>query len=1392
MKAMKQMKALKSRVGVAAPFVPASAEDVSRAFLSAVPGDFVLWRWRPVPGEEEEEEAEEVSAENDDDEHSEDDTNPAVWLGVVVGGAGSRYLAEVLWEPQLSTCLSAPYRSGVRLRTGFEYEVPLVSKPPGRLLLSPVKPVKKHRTEPLVAPQAHFLIEDTVPSVPQQQQPPVSQFEDTAPSAPQQQQPPVVQYEDVPHHTTEPLTHQPSWFPTAPPATHWYPPSATPAPLHHWHPQQPATLAPPYQQYPPPPAPQAPTEKKTFRHVTHDIAFPTSHPLERAVIALAPLYWVETQARESRSIVEHGYTFALLQLKAAIPGLTPTSASLIDAGGEIVLCSLPCVCSVEGTSPPPKHGSTCCGAPCSWRPRRRWRKAAPRGIMHLPRRPPPHGRGRNMILLQCTEKSLFAPPTHTTTNPQLCPLPSPLHQRNQAKVPKLTTTTATGVTDWRTPHTQTQHETLITQHPTNLTLTIKQQQQQQQRPRTVDQGEQLNWPQASTKTRTRFDELITTTAQGFKTEGWIRLCRRFPLPCRNVGHGTVCMDAPGQGNTQVAVFHNSNILGCTHVQLEAPPRPLRRRRLEDRGPFRKASSGRAHTLPRNNARGGPASPSTTALSHTYRTRRDSSNLRRFHNRRENQRRSTTPSGRRDTNRSFPSPHIQTRQNSSLHTTLYGAPRHTTRGLPTPGPLRVEPETGRPTLPRLHTRRPAEHSTGAPAVATNAQPRTTFSTEGRPHNDGTTRCPTGGHPSPILASLDRRYAETLPPRRCSGPCRSSTHSPDLTDGNARDTTAIPQPVSSENTDGKRLHPNMLSHIWPMKNRTHASHNELQLPLHAKPTLQRTLDEKLKQIQTIEILTDSDNRLSMRFAKILQILENLPTTFVNPRDARHCTPELSAEDPEALLKGGIVDEETHLNAQTTAELPRPLSSDLRPFTTPEKEPPVRRRFVAHTPHTNEMFDELLTDDMELPSPQECASDAMYAHAATVDVKACFHGFVLPHRLRYWRFTHRGKTYRLRTIPTGASWCPLLAQTFGLALAQLLQYIIPTIKVRVYIDNFRFSANDIHVVEAAVLQFYRICNHFGVSLNEDCEETLNMIKTQHYDFLGITYNHQLHTTQLTQKLRTKITRLASLNEPEVASLTFRQLLSMYGLLNHASSITGSPRAKWYYLLKFLRRSASRKVQLNAQADIWPSLRGQIQTWAAEELARPPVVHSHLHREISATVYTDASNSGWGIVVFRDDGPTTIRGGTWKISESPLHINLKETITVLFALDLLSEKHFRPLTHVSLLVDNTSAIAAVEKGTSRSYELNQLAWLITLHEKRPLINNIHYVQSAKNHADWVSRVPEWAWPQVQTTHTSTTSIQYNNIRRRALTLMALGTAETEKSTTVSETPDKKLTHML
>lgn len=43
----------------------------------------------------------------------------------------------------------------------------------------------------------------------------------------------------------------------------------------------------------------------------------------------------------------------------------------------------------------------------------------------------------------------------------------------------------------------------------------------------MDQGEQLNWPQASTKTRTRFDELITTTAQGFKTEGWIRLCRRF-------------------------------------------------------------------------------------------------------------------------------------------------------------------------------------------------------------------------------------------------------------------------------------------------------------------------------------------------------------------------------------------------------------------------------------------------------------------------------------------------------------------------------------------------------------------------------------------------------------------------------------------------------------------------------------------------------------------------------------------------------------------------------------------------------------------------------------------------------------------------------------------------
>ena len=85
--------------------------------------------------------------------------------------------------------------------------------------------------------------------------------------------------------------------------------------------------------------------------------------------------------------------------------------------------------------------------------------------------------------------------------------------------------------------------------------------------------------------------------------------------------------------------------------------------------------------------------------------------------------------------------------------------------------------------------------------------------------------------------------------------------------------------------------------------------------------------------------------------------------------------------------------------------------------------------------------------------------------------------------------------------------------------------------------------------------------------------------------------------------------------------------------------------------------------------------------------------------------------------------------------HINVKEAIAVHDALSILS---WPADVAAKLLVDNTSVLYCVAKGTSKGFALNEAIGRIKACPQWAKIFSVQYIQSGKNPADWISRLFE------------------------------------------------------
>ena len=100
----------------------------------------------------------------------------------------------------------------------------------------------------------------------------------------------------------------------------------------------------------------------------------------------------------------------------------------------------------------------------------------------------------------------------------------------------------------------------------------------------------------------------------------------------------------------------------------------------------------------------------------------------------------------------------------------------------------------------------------------------------------------------------------------------------------------------------------------------------------------------------------------------------------------------------------------------------------------------------------------------------------------------------------------------------------------------------------------------------------------------------------------------------------------------------------------------------------------------------------------------------KINITLYTDASNDGWGAVM-----GTSKTGGKWNEAEASHHINYLELMAIFFGLKAFCSKEYS--VHIQVYSDNTTAVNYINSmGGTHSMECHSVAktiWLFCMERK-------------------------------------------------------------------------------
>ena len=415
--------------------------------------------------------------------------------------------------------------------------------------------------------------------------------------------------------------------------------------------------------------------------------------------------------------------------------------------------------------------------------------------------------------------------------------------------------------------------------------------------------------------------------------------------------------------------------------------------------------------------------------------------------------------------------------------------------------------------------------------------------------------------------------------------------------------------------------------------------------------------------------------------------------------------------------------------------------------EKTTGLRRRMIGWPLSTNDLERAIYEESvapLHVPfaSAASARTAAVYAFAAQADFKKYFQQFELLSKSAFC-FVHGERVFTLASVPTGAVGPPVFAEILTRAVAA---YAIRScnagnvVHADTMIDNVRFFSDDLAALTNVWRAFIECCTVIGITIGDQMPPSSTM---QPYVFMGIAFDHVRHTVSLSDKTMRKLNAARDfVNSARGVPVLVSDIASAFGITLTAAQTLNVGFHTHYFVFKFIKRTARCAADApdydSALQTIWNSVVSPWSNWITDMLKTPTaVVRTRNPESLSCIAFSDASDSGWGLIIYWPDGHVSSHGQRWSSYDQPLHINRKELKAAMFTLERISNEAVRRNMvelRVALNIDNTTAIAWMKRGHADSREVtNLLGRIATI--PRVFVESIRYCRSECNPADAPSR---------------------------------------------------------
>ena len=329
-------------------------------------------------------------------------------------------------------------------------------------------------------------------------------------------------------------------------------------------------------------------------------------------------------------------------------------------------------------------------------------------------------------------------------------------------------------------------------------------------------------------------------------------------------------------------------------------------------------------------------------------------------------------------------------------------------------------------------------------------------------------------------------------------------------------------------------------------------------------------------------------------------------------------------------------------------------------------------------------------------------------------------------FLRFSWKGKLFQFTCLPNGLSCAPRL-------FTKILKPVYATLRMKGhlnvgYIDDSYLQGDTAHQCQTNVSDTCCLFTRLGFNIHP-VKSVLKPV--QCLVFLGFVLKSINMTvclpTEKVLRIKERCSKLLS-----NASISIQELAEVIGLL--VSSFPGVIHGPLFYRnLETDKTMALRQNKGHFQplVSLQQECLAELQWWCYNiDKAAYPICTPN--SKIDVTLYTDASNNGWGAVM-----GTEKTGGRWTEAESNNHINCLELMAVLFRLKAFCST--MKSIHIRIYSDNTTTVSYINSmGGIHSMECNSVAkaiWLFCI-ERSIWISAAHVPGKKNIDADRESRV--------------------------------------------------------